>query len=78
MASDVLSDLPETADRYEFHVEDGDIIVMATDGIFDNVPDAILLAEISSMQGSDDPTKIQACANSIALIARKLSQVKVD
>lgn len=74
MASDVLSDLPESADRYEFNVQDGDIIVMATDGMFDNVPDAILLAELSAIQGSRDPLKIQACANSIALIARKLSQ----
>jgi len=46
MASDVLSDLPESADRYEFNVQDGDVIIMATDGIFDNVPDAILVAEI--------------------------------
>ena len=46
MASDVLSDLPESADRYEFNVQDGDVIIMATDGIFDNVPDSILVAEI--------------------------------
>lgn len=74
MASDVLSDLPESADRYEFGVQDGDVIIMATDGIFDNVPDSLLVAEINTIQGSTDPAKIQACANSIALIARKLSQ----
>jgi len=28
----------------------------------------------STIQGSTDPAQIQACANSIALIARKLSQ----
>jgi hypothetical protein len=32
---------------------------MATDGIFDNVPDSILVAEISAIQGSTDPAKIQ-------------------
>jgi hypothetical protein len=45
--------------RYEFHVQDGDVIIMATDGIFDNVPDSILVAEISAIQGSTDPAKIQ-------------------
>ena len=59
MASDVLADLPESADRYEFNAQDGDVIVMATDGIFDNVPDSILVAEISTIQGSTDPAKIQ-------------------
>ena len=45
--------------RYEFHVQDGDVIVMATDGIFDNVPDSLLVAEINTIQGSTDPAKIQ-------------------
>lgn len=77
MAADVLSDAPESADRYEFSVEDGDVILLATDGIFDNIPDSLLVAEIGALQSSTaalDPAQIQACANSIALIARKLSQ----
>ena len=45
--------------RYEFHVQDGDVIIMATDGIFDNVPDSLLVAEINTIQGSTDPAKIQ-------------------
>ena len=53
MASDVLSDLPESADRYEFNVQDGDVIIMATDGIFDNVPDSILVAEIRLFELND-------------------------
>jgi protein phosphatase PTC7 len=100
MAADVLSDAPESADRYEFSVEDGDVIVLATDGVFDNIPDSLLVAEIGALQtgsSTPDPARIQviqhldptyvlhnianrsliclqACANSIALIARKLSQ----
>lgn len=75
MAADVLSDAPESADQYEFSVEDGDVIMLATDGVFDNIPDSILVEEIGTLQnGPLDPAKIQACANSIALIARKLSQ----
>ena len=60
--------------RYEFNVEDGDVILLATDGIFDNVPESLLMEEISSICGCSDHQKIQQCANSIALIARKLSQ----
>ena len=75
MASDVLSDRPETADRYEFNVEDGDVIVLATDGIFDNVPDALLVEQISSIKGcTDDLVKIQQCCNAIAFLARQLSR----
>jgi len=75
MAADVLSDAPESADQYEFSVEDGDVIMLATDGVFDNIPDSILVEEIGILQnGPLDAANIQAVANSIALIARKLSQ----
>ena len=83
LASDVLNDHPESADRYEFNVEDGDVILLATDGIFDNVPDSLLVEEITSKMASSDSkstsaeelsAKLQQAANSIALIARKLSQ----
>ena len=56
-------------------MEDGDVIMLATDGIFDNVPDSLLLAEISSKVTEEDlASSLQQCANSIALIARSLSQ----
>jgi len=75
MASDVLSDRPEAADRYEFNVEDGDVILLATDGVFDNVPDALLVEQISSIKGcTDDLVKIQQCCNSLAFLARQLSR----
>ena len=75
MASDVLSDRPEAADRYEFNVEDGDVIILATDGVFDNVPDALLVEQISSIKGcTNDLVKIQQCCNSIAFLARQLSR----
>ena len=60
MAADVLSDAPESADQYEFSVEDGDVIMLATDGVFDNIPDSILVEEIGSLQnGTLDPAEIQ-------------------
>ena len=60
MAADVLSDAPESADQYEFSVEDGDVIMLATDGVFDNIPDSILVEEIGILQnGPLDAAKIQ-------------------
>lgn len=39
----VLSDSPESADSLSFPVENGDVILAATDGVFDNVPTDLLL-----------------------------------
>lgn len=39
----VLSDRPESADQLSFPVLDGDVILVATDGVFDNVPENLLL-----------------------------------
>ena len=55
-------------------MEDGDVILLATDGLFDNVPDKLLVAEMSSLQHCKDEVKLQQCANTIALMARKLSK----
>ncbi|KAL1140538.1 hypothetical protein AAG570_000468 [Ranatra chinensis] len=69
----VLSDRPESADTSNFHVQDGDVILLATDGVFDNVPDQLLLNELSRVEGERDPVKLQHVANSIAFMARKLA-----
>ena len=45
----MLADRPDSADQYEFSVEDGDVILMATDGIFDNVPDRLLVQEMDKV-----------------------------
>lgn len=59
MATEVLSDAPESADRYEFSVEDGDVILLATDGVFDNVPDSVLVKEIGSLQTNPSAVEMQ-------------------
>ncbi|XP_014367429.1 protein phosphatase PTC7 homolog [Papilio machaon] len=78
----VLSDRPESADTSEFRVECGDVILVATDGVFDNVPEPVLLAEMKRAQtvaGSgaageeSEAQRLQAVANSIAWMARNLS-----
>jgi protein phosphatase PTC7 len=74
LQSEVLADRPDSADQYEFSVEDGDVILMATDGIFDNVPDRMLVEEMDKVQHCKDEFVLQQCANSIALMARRLSK----
>jgi len=64
---------PESADTSSFGVEDGDVILLATDGVFDNVPDQLLVTEMQKIEGERDPTKIQYVANSIAWMARRLA-----
>lgn len=45
----VLSDSPESADTLNFPVEDGDVILVATDGLFDNVPTNLLLDTLKTV-----------------------------
>jgi protein phosphatase PTC7 len=61
----VLSDSPESADRNSFPVEDGDVILVATDGVFDNVPKKLLLETLKEIEGEKDAVKLQMTANSI-------------
>jgi protein phosphatase PTC7 len=69
----VLSDSPQAADRDSFPVEDGDVILVATDGVFDNVPKSILLDTLKQVEGERDAIKLQMTANTIAFMARSLS-----
>lgn len=72
-AMNVLTDGPECAALLQFDVECGDIVLLATDGVFDNVPDEMLLHMLSPACGIADPVKLQMYANSVALMARSLS-----
>jgi Stage II sporulation protein E (SpoIIE) len=69
----VLSDSPQSADRDSFPVEDGDVILVATDGVFDNVPKNLLLDTLKQVEGERDAIKLQMTANTIAFMARSLS-----
>lgn len=71
--NNVLSDSPDSADQYSFPVKDGDVILVATDGVFDNVPKKLLLETLKEVEGERDAVKLQMTANSIALMARSLS-----
>lgn len=70
---DVLSDQPDSAMRDSFPVEDGDVILLATDGVFDNLPQNLLVNELVKVQGERCASRLQMVANSIAWMARNLS-----
>lgn len=43
---------PEMADKSSFDVQLGDIILTATDGLFDNMPDYMILQELKKLKAS--------------------------
>uniref|UniRef100_A0A914BYC9 Protein phosphatase n=1 Tax=Acrobeloides nanus TaxID=290746 RepID=A0A914BYC9_9BILA len=64
-----IRDTPEKSDMQRIELESGDVILLATDGLWDNVPESVLVETLSVI----DQSNIQAVCNSIALIARQLS-----
>ncbi|CAF1088207.1 unnamed protein product [Rotaria sordida] len=48
----LIADSPDLASVTSFHVEENDFIVIATDGLWDNLPDATILAEIKQIKVS--------------------------
>lgn len=71
--AEVLSDQPDSAVTENFPVEDGDVILLATDGVFDNLPQPLLINELVKVQGERNANRLQSVANSIAWMARNLS-----
>lgn len=48
-----LPSSPDLASVTLFHVEENDFIVIGTDGLWDNLPDASILAEIKQITVSE-------------------------
>ena len=68
--------MPKDSDNYEFTVEDGDIIALATDGIIDNVYDSVMAEEIGSLQiGPDTPNTENLQVNCLNLFEMFLDYV---
>ncbi|CAJ0923794.1 unnamed protein product [Ranitomeya imitator] len=68
----VLSDSPDAADSSSFDVQLGDIILTATDGLFDNMPDYMILQELKKLKNANYES-IQQTARSIAEQAHDLA-----
>ena len=75
MEPGTLIDSPNDADVYKFQAQDGDIILLGTDGVFDNVDINILLELINKLKGKKiDLNDLQKCCDAIALTAQELSR----
>ena len=46
--------MPHNSDIFEFNVQDGDIIALASDGVLDNVYDSVMAKEIEILQSGPD------------------------
>ncbi|CAG5122817.1 unnamed protein product [Candidula unifasciata] len=68
-----LSDSPEMAESSSFKVEDGDILMLATDGLFDNLSEDMILRTLASLHSHKEEERIQHAATSIAEHAYNLS-----
>lgn len=51
----LLSHSPDAADSSSFDVQLGDIILTATDGLFDNMPDYMILQELKKLKVPEHP-----------------------
>ncbi|KAH8286681.1 hypothetical protein KR018_009969 [Drosophila ironensis] len=70
--STVFSDSPDRANLTDFQTQPGDVLLLATDGVFDNVPEHILVDVMGNMSGTFDVVRLQKAANALALLARTL------
>lgn len=63
-------DPPEDADEYVVQVQEGDIVVLATDGLFDNIPKDLLMTLTAALRSAD----LGAVAEELVNIAHLRSQ----
>ena len=46
---------PESAESHSFGVEEGDVILVGTDGLFDNMTDSMILEHVNQLHVSTTP-----------------------
>lgn len=68
----VLSDSPESAQSTTFGVKEGDLILVGTDGLFDNMSEEMLLYNVAQLQDHKQES-LQKIANTIVQEAHKLA-----
>lgn len=72
ISGQVHNDSPETADTSSFAVREGDLILLATDGLFDNLPENLIVQHLSKIRDRKLET-IQQAVNSLAFQAHRLA-----
>ncbi|XP_028396562.1 protein phosphatase PTC7 homolog [Dendronephthya gigantea] len=69
---DVIQDTLDSAEETSFAVEEDDVVVLGTDGLFDNLTEKQILDEVSKLK-DNSANSIQSVAESLANLARTLS-----
>ncbi|XP_054710472.1 protein phosphatase PTC7 homolog [Uloborus diversus] len=68
----VHSDSPESADTTSLPIEEGDLILLATDGLFDNLPESVIVQHLSKLR-DHNLENMQKMVNSLAFLAHRLA-----
>jgi len=68
-----ISDSPSMADTSSFKVEDGDILMLATDGLFDNLSEDMIVKSLRSLKSHKDEGRVKHAAGNLAEQAYQLS-----
>jgi len=71
---DVLSDLPSDAQAGGCEMVAGDLVLVATDGVFDNLPEEALLAAVAAAEGTCSLAVLEQAADQVARLAKKYSE----
>jgi len=73
-----IADHPSDASQLNIQCQPGDIIVTATDGLFDNINENMILNEIQKLPDADEITKkdLDIAAKSLANLARRKAKDK--
>ncbi|KAL3857154.1 hypothetical protein ACJMK2_011849 [Sinanodonta woodiana] len=70
----VLSDSPSMAQSTSYRVEEGDVILLGTDGLFDNLSEDMIVDYITRMKDKrEENVQVQTTAKNIAEKAHQLS-----
>ncbi|CAD6185638.1 unnamed protein product [Caenorhabditis auriculariae] len=71
MKKNFIGDRPDMADREELPMQKGDIILLATDGLWDNLNEQHVLEQLKTLEAGE--ANVQEVCNALALTARRLA-----
>ncbi|XP_060650541.1 protein phosphatase PTC7 homolog fig [Drosophila nasuta] len=66
-------DEPEAAVATHMPLQEGDLVLTATDGLFDNMPESLLVRQLATAQGETSSERLQLVANKLVALAGNLS-----
>ena len=69
-----MADHPRDAEKLTIQCRPGDLIITATDGLFDNINDSMILTELAKLPSDPDDIErkhLDLVARSLAALARR-------